>query len=88
MLFRSGHVHLYEVCIYNGITHVCGGSLCGNFWKKDERFHETDPGYGLVEFQADGRVNYTYHSLRGIVTDRELKSVPHLPDDWSYLHEV
>jgi len=52
-----------------------------------ERFHETDPGYGLVEFYADGRVDYTFRSLRGIVTNEELESVPHLPQDWSYLEE-
>lgn len=82
-----GHLHLHEICVYNGITHVCGGIVGGNFWKYDERFHETDPGYGLVKFFADGRMEYNYQSLRGIVTDMELKSVPHMPQDWSYLKE-
>lgn len=85
-LTLGGHVHLHEICTYNGVTHVCGGAVCGNWWKKDHSFHETDPGYGLVEFYADGAVNYRYHSLRGITTDPVITPAG-MPDDWSYLKE-
>lgn len=85
-LTLSGHVHLHDICVYNGVTHVAGGSVCGNWWKKQHSFHETDPGYGLVEFYADGTVNYRYHSLRGITTDPVITPTG-MPDDWSYLKE-
>lgn len=65
-LCLSGHTHLYDQSLYNGVTYVCGGSLAGYWWEKVKSsdgkgaYHETRPGYGILRLYADGQAKYDY----------------------------
>lgn len=65
-LCLSGHVHLYDQILYNGVTYACGGSVSGYWWEREKSsdgkgsYHETPPGFGLVKLYADGTVRYDY----------------------------
>lgn len=65
-LCLSGHTHLYDQSLYNGVTYICGGSLAGYWWEKVKSsdgkgaYHETRPGYGILRLYADGQAKYDY----------------------------
>jgi 3',5'-cyclic AMP phosphodiesterase CpdA len=65
-LCLSGHTHLYDQALYNGITYVGGGSLAGYWWEKEKSddgkgaYRQTRPGYGILRLYADGQVKYDY----------------------------
>ena len=54
----SGHIHLLDYVVYNNVTYVCDGAVCGKWWKG--QFHETDEGYGLFDFYDDGTFEHHY----------------------------
>jgi Icc protein len=57
-LCLSGHMHLCDRCEIDGITYICGGAVCANWWKGiRQKVHE---GYGLVDLYDDGSFNYAY----------------------------
>ena len=57
-LCLSGHIHLCDEVKYGGVTYVCGGAVCGDWWKGD--LDGTDEGYSLVDLYDGGdfRVQY------------------------------
>jgi 3',5'-cyclic AMP phosphodiesterase CpdA len=57
-LCLSGHIHLRDSVMYNGVTYACNGAVCGNWWRG--AYQETQPGYALVDLWNDGsfRVDY------------------------------
>jgi 3',5'-cyclic AMP phosphodiesterase CpdA len=57
-LCLSGHEHLWDRVQYNGVTYVCNGAVCGNWWKGS--YHETPEGYGVVDLYADGTFEVQY----------------------------
>lgn len=66
----SGHQHLLDEAVYNGIKYHCNGSMSGFWWGKgDEKsaqpyyYQESSPGYALLKFYADGRVENQYIPL-------------------------
>ncbi|MCC6547882.1 metallophosphoesterase [Candidatus Sumerlaeota bacterium] len=59
-LCLSGHDHLTDRVEYNGITYICNGSVCGNWWKG--RFVDCDPGFAIVRFYADGTFDNHYQT--------------------------
>jgi 3',5'-cyclic-AMP phosphodiesterase len=74
-LALSGHVHINERVEFAGLTHICGGAVCGSWWRTQEadaqRRRERDPqgpirplrsssGYGIVELSPDSTFNYKY----------------------------
>ena len=48
----SGHIHLVDRVDYNGVSYLCGGAVCGNWWRGS--FQETPPGYSLIDLFDDG----------------------------------
>ncbi|MCC6428059.1 MAG: metallophosphoesterase [Phycisphaerales bacterium] len=54
----SGHMHRIDRCEFRGVTHLCNGAVCGNWWKG--KHHETAEGYALVDLFDDGSVERTY----------------------------
>jgi 3',5'-cyclic-AMP phosphodiesterase len=50
-LCLSGHIHLYEQVVYNGITYICNGAVSGNWWKGIR--YRTDNGYALINLYDD-----------------------------------
>lgn len=51
-LALSGHIHLRDRLDYNGVTYLCNGAVCGSWWRGS--YHETPPGYALVDLFEDG----------------------------------
>jgi 3',5'-cyclic AMP phosphodiesterase CpdA len=54
----SGHIHLLDRVDYNGVTYLCNGSIAGAWWNGP--FHETSPGYAMIDFYTNGRVEREY----------------------------
>lgn len=57
-LALSGHIHLNDTVVYNGVTYVCAGAVSGAWWLGN-RF-ETKPGYSVVDLYADGSFQQQY----------------------------
>ena len=57
-LCLSGHIHLRDKVVYNNVTYICNGAVSGAWWEGNKR--ETAPGYGLIDFYADGTFDEQY----------------------------
>jgi len=58
----SGHLHLLDKVEYNGITYCCNGAVSGAWWFGS--YHQTGPGYALIDLFADGSFKTEYVSYR------------------------
>lgn len=54
----SGHIHLLDSVVYNGVTYHCDGAVCGAWWKG--AYKETGPGYALIDLYDDGSSHREY----------------------------
>ncbi len=54
----SGHIHLLDRVEYNGVTYLCNGAVCGDWWKGP--YQETPEGYALVNLYGDGSFDCEY----------------------------
>lgn len=52
-LYLSGHLHMSEQILFRGVEHVCGGAVCGGWWKGE--YEHFGPRMSLVDLFADGR---------------------------------
>ncbi|MCC9609715.1 metallophosphoesterase [Blastopirellula sp. JC732] len=57
-LALSGHHHQLERIEYNGVTYICGGAVCGSWWRGPYRGMQE--GFGLVDLNPDGTFAYKY----------------------------
>jgi 3',5'-cyclic-AMP phosphodiesterase len=57
-LCLSGHMHLRDRCEFNGVTYICDGAVCANWWSGD--LEQCDEGYGLIDLYTDGSFDYRY----------------------------
>lgn len=57
-LCLSGHVHLLDQVLYNGVTYACSGAVSGASWYGPNQ--ETEAGYAVVDLWNDGRVSVQY----------------------------
>ncbi len=64
----SGHVHLLDSAVYNGVNYFCNGSMSGFWWQDGDNnsagkcwYHQTPPGYAIIDLYEDGSVNNTYY---------------------------
>jgi Icc protein len=55
----AGHIHLLDRVDYLGVTYMCGGAVCGAWWR-GSRFNECEPGYSLLDLYDDGSVERQY----------------------------
>ncbi|PWJ57670.1 calcineurin-like phosphoesterase family protein [Dyadobacter jejuensis] len=67
-LCLSGHQHLLDHTVYNGVQYCCNGSMSGFWWGKGDKesagdyyYQETPPGYSIITCYADGRVENKYY---------------------------
>lgn len=60
-LCLSGHLHLLDHVIYNGVSYLCNGAVCGGWWKGD--YQECTPGYALIDLFEDGTFAHQYVSF-------------------------
>lgn len=51
-LCLSGHMHQQDRVDYRGVTYVCNGAVCGDWWKGEHI--GTKPGYAVVDLFDDG----------------------------------
>ncbi|SEJ67243.1 Calcineurin-like phosphoesterase [Dyadobacter koreensis] len=58
----SGHIHLQDQVVYNGITYCCNGAVCGNYWFG--KTQQTKAGYAVIDLFSDGSFNNNYISYR------------------------
>ncbi len=59
-LCLSGHVHLLDRCATDGITYICDGAVCGNWWKGT---HDgVREGFGIVDLRPDGSFDHRYET--------------------------
>jgi 3',5'-cyclic AMP phosphodiesterase CpdA len=54
----SGHLHMVERIEFAGVTYLCGGAVCGGWWRGPH--HGTPEGYLLVDLYEDGSVENRY----------------------------
>lgn len=54
----SGHIHLIDQVVYNGITYCCNGAVSGGWWGGN--YQECTYGYGLVDLYDDGTFENRY----------------------------
>ncbi len=57
-LALSGHLHLVDQVLYNGVTYCCNGAVCAGWWKGPNQ--ECETGYGLVDLYDDGSFHNQY----------------------------
>lgn len=57
-LCLSGHIHQLDRIDYRGITFICDGAVCGNWWKGPRE--GVKEGFGQLALSRDGRVDHTY----------------------------
>jgi len=57
-LCLSGHIHLRDKVVYNGVTYICNGAVSGAWWEGNKR--QTAPGYGLIDLYEDGSFEERY----------------------------
>jgi len=57
-LCLSGHLHLVDQVLYNGVAYCCNGAVCGSWWEGDNQ--ECDEGYGVVDLFSDGSFENRY----------------------------
>jgi hypothetical protein len=63
----SGHNHLADNAVYNGIRYCCNGAMSGFWWGKGDKdsagpgyYYETPPGYAILRLYEDGQVENEY----------------------------
>lgn len=56
----SGHLHLHDTVVYNGITFACNGAVSGNWWKGN--YQQTAPGFAVMDLLPDGNFNLDYQT--------------------------
>lgn len=54
----SGHIHLVDEVVYNGVTYLCNGAVCGGWWNGN--YQECEPGYAILDLYDDGSVERDY----------------------------
>ncbi|MGE3242625.1 MAG: metallophosphoesterase [Pirellulales bacterium] len=57
-LCLSGHLHLCDRVDYNGVTYLCNGAVCGNWW--GGRHKDCDEGYAVLNLYDDGSFDHEY----------------------------
>jgi 3',5'-cyclic AMP phosphodiesterase CpdA len=54
----SGHLHLLERVVYNNVTYICDGAVCGAWW--GGAFQQCEEGYGIFDLYEDGTFDHQY----------------------------
>ena len=51
-LYLSGHLHMVERIRFRSVDHICGGAVCGGWWKGEHEHF--GPRMSIVDLFADG----------------------------------
>ena len=52
-LCLSGHLHMLERVLFRGVEYVCGGAVCGAWWKGE--YEHFGPRMSIIDLFPDGR---------------------------------
>ncbi len=58
----SGHLHMIDDVTYRGVRHLCGGAVCGGWWKGE--WQGFGPTYAMLDLYDDGSVERTMVPFR------------------------
>ncbi|MDZ7617288.1 MAG: metallophosphoesterase [Patescibacteria group bacterium] len=58
-LALSGHTHRVDRVEYRGVTFICGGAVCGAWWR-EQAYRGFPAGFGLIDLYANGDFNYSF----------------------------
>ncbi len=58
-LALSGHIHQLDRVGFRGVTYICDGAVCGQWWRGPHRGIEE--GFGVLDLKADGSFTHRYH---------------------------
>lgn len=64
----SGHQHMVDEVVYNGIKFICCGSLCGQWWTK-ETYRGHNAGNMFFELYEDGSTTHHYEAFKHVHED-------------------
>lgn len=59
----SGHMHLLDHVVYNGVTYCCNGAVSGNWWG-NEYYFETHAGFALIDLYDDSTFEVSYQEYQ------------------------
>jgi 3',5'-cyclic AMP phosphodiesterase CpdA len=63
-LALSGHLHMEEAVDYRGVTYLCNGSVCGNWWNEQTpAFRGFMPSVTVIDLFDDATWTTTRHPL-------------------------
>jgi predicted phosphodiesterase len=54
----SGHMHMVDRVVYNDVTYICDGAVCGAWWNGNQ--YEFEEGYGVFDLYDDGTFEHQY----------------------------
>lgn len=54
----SGHMHLLDRVESRGVTYLCNGAVCGNWWRGPRG--RVPEGYALIDLYSDGSIGREY----------------------------
>jgi len=57
-LCLSGHIHLLDHCVVDGVAYICDGAVSGSWWKGP--LEGLPEGYGCLELNPDGTFSHRY----------------------------
>lgn len=57
----SGHIHEIDRVDYQGVSYMCNGAVCGNWWKG--RHKQCDEGYAVLDLFDDGTFERAYQTF-------------------------
>lgn len=67
----SGHQHLLDRNVFNGVHYYCNGAMSGFWWGKGDEnsaapyyYQETAPGYAILKLYEDGTVENQYYEVK------------------------
>jgi len=67
----SGHIHIVERIDLQGVSYLCNGAVCGNWWGAEKpqdsanrlpRVVRATPGYATIDLYEDGGFENEYHT--------------------------
>ncbi|RCH54774.1 metallophosphoesterase [Mucilaginibacter hurinus] len=59
----SGHLHLLDTVIYDGVTY-CGTGAVSAYWWMNNKFQRTNAGYAVMDLYADGTFSRYYEDFK------------------------
>jgi 3',5'-cyclic-AMP phosphodiesterase len=61
-LALSGHTHRIDRVEYRGVTFICAGAVCGNWWR-EPAYRGFNAGFSIVDLHPDGRFDFRFQDL-------------------------